>query len=151
MYNNAPSPELQLCKKQHSISYHMAWKAVASGVCRIAKEDRLTNLADLFTKLFPRTRREYILNKFTYWELDKIIISGSKHGRPGYYIIKLAIIEYAIISDRGDRVNPVRIESCDFLWTSAEALMSKCVVIIDDPSDGGIIKCEWLNSERFEV
>ena len=66
VYKNASTPESQLRKKHHSISYHMAREAVASGACRIAKEDTLTNLADLFTKVLPKPRREYILNKFTY-------------------------------------------------------------------------------------
>ena len=44
----------------------MTRKAVAIGACRIAKEDILTNLADLFTKVLPKHRQEYNLNKFTY-------------------------------------------------------------------------------------
>ena len=66
VYKNASTPESKLRKKHHSISYHMTRKAVASGACHIAKEDTLTNLADLFTKVLPKPRREYILNKFTY-------------------------------------------------------------------------------------
>ena len=91
---------------------------MASRACRIAKEDTSTNLADLFTKVLPRPRLEYILNKFTYLELrmdDKSIISGAINGHPGDYTINMTIIEYAIISDRGDRVNPVTIELCDLL------------------------------------
>ena len=57
VYKNASTPESQLRKKHHSISYHMAREAVASGACRIAKEDTLTNLADLFTKVFPKPRQ----------------------------------------------------------------------------------------------
>ena len=49
-----------------------------------------------------------------------------------------------------DWVNPVTIESCESLWTSAKALMSKCVAITDDPSGSGITKCECLNRESFE-
>ena len=73
----------------------MAREAVANGACRIAKEDTLTNLADLFTKVLPKPRQEYILNKFTYRELrtyDKSIISGVINGHPGDYTIKLTII-----------------------------------------------------------
>ena len=66
VYNNAYTPESKLRKKHHSISYHMTRKAVASGACRIAKEDILTNLADLFTKVLSKHRQEYNLNKFTY-------------------------------------------------------------------------------------
>ena len=66
MYKNASIPELPLRKKHHSIAYHMSRESVASGASRISKEDIETNLEDLFTKLFPRPRRELLLNKFTY-------------------------------------------------------------------------------------
>ena len=46
VYKNASTPESQLRKKHHSISYNMVREAVASGSCCIAKEDTLTNLAD---------------------------------------------------------------------------------------------------------
>ena len=41
-----------------------------------------------------------------------------------------------------DRVNPIRIESCESFLTRAKAFMSKCVAITDDSSGSGIIKCE---------
>ena len=110
-------------------------------------------MADLFTKVLPKPRRDYIMKKFTYLELsmnDKSIINGAINGHPGEYTIKLTIIEYAIISDRGDQFNTVTIELCESLWTSAEALMSKCMTTTDDPGGGGIIKCECLNRESFE-
>ena len=56
VYNNAYTHESKLRKKHHSISYHVTRKAVASGACRIAKEDTLTNLADLFKKVLPKYR-----------------------------------------------------------------------------------------------
>ena len=65
-YKNASTPESQLRKKHHSISYHMSRKAVSSGACRISKEDTETKLLDLFTKVLPRTRRELLLDSFTY-------------------------------------------------------------------------------------
>ena len=153
MYKNASTPESKLLKKHHSISYHMAREAVASGACHIAKEDTSTNLEYLFTKILPRPRQEYILNKFTCWELrknDKSIIIGAINGHPGDYMIKLTIIEYAIISDQGDRVNPVMIELCESSWASSEAIMSKCVAITDGPSVWAIINCKWLNRNIFE-
>ena len=58
--------ESQLRKKHNSIAYHMSRESVASGATRIAKEDTETNLADLFTKVLPKPRRELLLNKFTY-------------------------------------------------------------------------------------
>ena len=91
VYNNMPTPESQLRQKHHSISYHMAREVVEIRACCITKEDTSKHLADLFTKLLPRPRREYIMNKFTYQYLrtsDKSIISGSINGHPGEYTIK---------------------------------------------------------------
>ena len=39
VYKNASTPESQLRKKHHSISYHMSREAVASGSCSMEKED----------------------------------------------------------------------------------------------------------------
>ena len=66
VYKNASMPESQLRKNHHSIAYHMSRESVASGASRIDKEDTETNLADLVTNVFPRPRRELLLNKFTY-------------------------------------------------------------------------------------
>ena len=66
VYRNFSMPELQLRKKHHSISYNMSRDSIASGATLIPKEDTETNLVDLFTKVFPRPRRELLLNKFTY-------------------------------------------------------------------------------------
>ena len=66
VYKNDSIPELQLWKKYHSIAYNMSRESIVSGATRIAKEYTETNLADLFTKVFPRPRRKLLLNKFTY-------------------------------------------------------------------------------------
>jgi hypothetical protein len=66
VYKNTSIPESVLSKKQHSISYHSAREAVASGVVRIAKEDTLTNLSDVFTKMMTKPKREGLFNKFMY-------------------------------------------------------------------------------------
>ena len=58
VYKNAYIPESQLRKKHHSIAYHMSRESVASGASRIANEYIETNLADLFTKVLQRPRRE---------------------------------------------------------------------------------------------
>ena len=64
---NTTLPESTLKKKHHSIAYHRCREAVAAGTVRIAKEERKTNLADLFTKLLSlQARRDELLNKFTY-------------------------------------------------------------------------------------
>ena len=66
VYKNVAVPSSILSKKMHSISYHFCREAVAGGVCRVAKEDTLTNLADLFTKILSRARREDLLDRFMY-------------------------------------------------------------------------------------
>ena len=45
-------------KKHNAIAYHRVREAQAAGIVRIAKEDGLTNLADIFTKLLagPKLR-----------------------------------------------------------------------------------------------
>ena len=66
VYNIVSMPLSHLWKNHHSITYHTSSDSVASGAYRIAKEDTETNLAELFTKVLPRPRRELLLNKFTY-------------------------------------------------------------------------------------
>ena len=67
VYKNSSTPKSQLRNKHHSILYHMIREAVASGSCRMTKEDTETNLSDLFTKVLPRPRSELLLESFTYW------------------------------------------------------------------------------------
>ena len=64
VYKNASTSESQLRKKHHSISYNMSREAVASGACRMAKEDTETNLSDLFTKVLPLTKEGIIVGQF---------------------------------------------------------------------------------------
>jgi hypothetical protein len=66
VFKNVSRPESVLSKKQHSISYHAAREAVASRVVRVAKEDTLTNLSDLFTKMMNKPKREDLLGRFMY-------------------------------------------------------------------------------------
>ena len=66
VFKNVSRPESTLSKKQHSISYHSCREAVASKVVRIAKENTMTNLADIFTKTMNMPKRESLLNKFMY-------------------------------------------------------------------------------------
>ena len=66
MYKNVANPSSVLSKKMHSISYHYCREAVAAEVIRIAKEDSLTNLADLFTKVLTKARRDELLDRFMY-------------------------------------------------------------------------------------
>ena len=55
---NVSRPESPIKKKHNSVAYHKARESIAAGIARIAKEDGVTNIADLFTKLLegPRLR-----------------------------------------------------------------------------------------------
>ena len=66
IYNNLSTPKSQLREKHHSISYHMRSEVVASGACRMSKENNGTKLSDIFTKVLPQPRRELLLDCFTY-------------------------------------------------------------------------------------
>ena len=66
VYKNSSTPESVLRKKHHSVAYHMFREAVASGIFRISKEDKETNLADIFTKVLTGPRQELLLDMFTY-------------------------------------------------------------------------------------
>ena len=66
VYKNVSMPSSVLNKKMHGISYHFCREAVAGGICRIAKEDTMTNLADLFTKTLGRIKRDSLLDRFMY-------------------------------------------------------------------------------------
>ena len=48
---NTTIPESMLAKKHNAINYHAIRKAVAARILRVGKEDGMTNLADLFTKV----------------------------------------------------------------------------------------------------
>ena len=55
-HNNVSILKSVLNKNMHGISYHFYREAVAAGVVRVAKEDDLTNLVDLFTKVMRRVK-----------------------------------------------------------------------------------------------
>ena len=52
---NASIPESTLQKKHNSVCYHRVREAAAAGICRVAKEDGKTNIADLLTKTTQST------------------------------------------------------------------------------------------------
>ena len=66
VYKNVAMPESVLSKKMHSISYHFCREAMAAEINRIAKEDTSTNLADIFTKVMQKARRDELLDRFMY-------------------------------------------------------------------------------------
>ena len=47
---NITRPESLIKKKHNSIAYHKAIDNIAVGIIRIAKEDGVTKIADIFTK-----------------------------------------------------------------------------------------------------
>ena len=53
---NTSAPESTLKKKHASVNFHRIREAVAAETIRVAKEDTLTNIADLFTKCCPGPR-----------------------------------------------------------------------------------------------
>ena len=57
-------PESSLNKKMRGISYHFCREAVAAKIVRVAKEDTLTNLVDLFAKVVGKVKRDNLLEKF---------------------------------------------------------------------------------------
>ena len=61
---NMSIPESVLNKKTHGTSYHFCREAVAAGIVRVAKEDALLNLADLFTKVMGRVKRDDMVGRF---------------------------------------------------------------------------------------
>ena len=64
--HNVSIPELTLAKKHNAINYHIIQEAVAAGIIRVGKEDTSTNIADVFTKLVPFTRKYQLLSPFLW-------------------------------------------------------------------------------------
>ena len=56
----ASVPESVLHKRHNAINYHVVREAVAAKIMVVGKEDGLTNLADLFTKILVADRRNYL-------------------------------------------------------------------------------------------
>jgi hypothetical protein len=58
--------ESTLAKKHNAINYHIIQESVAAKILRVGKEDTLTNIADVFTKLVPFTRKRELLVPFLW-------------------------------------------------------------------------------------
>ena len=56
VYKNSSTLESVQRKKHHIVAYHKCRETFTSGICRIAKEDTETNLADIPTKVLPVPR-----------------------------------------------------------------------------------------------
>ena len=63
---NMTIPESMLAKKHNAINYHAIREAVAARIPRIGKEDGMTNLADLFTKVLTADRRRALCHHIMY-------------------------------------------------------------------------------------
>lgn len=63
---NVSIPESTLAKKHNAINYHIICEALAAGIIRVGKEDTLTNITDVFTKLVPFTRKYQLLSPFLW-------------------------------------------------------------------------------------
>ena len=63
---NTSIPSSVLSKRHNAINYHSVREATAASIIRVGKEDTATNIADLFTKMLPRERRNELLSQFTY-------------------------------------------------------------------------------------
>jgi hypothetical protein len=63
---NTSIPHSMLQKKHNAINYHAIREAVAAGILRVGKEDGMTNLADLFTKVLTADRRRSLCRHIMY-------------------------------------------------------------------------------------
>ena len=63
---NTTIPESMLTKKHNAINYHVIREAVAAKILRVGKEDGMTNLADLFTKVLTADRRRALCRHIMY-------------------------------------------------------------------------------------
>ena len=66
VYKNTFVSDSTIQKKQHSIAYHKCWELVAAKKIMVAKQGKLKNLADFFTKVITAYRRRFLLDRFTY-------------------------------------------------------------------------------------
>ena len=63
---NASIPQSTLLKKHNAINYHAVREAVAAKIINVVKEDGMTNLADLFTKVLTADRRRALCRHILY-------------------------------------------------------------------------------------
>ena len=79
VYKNMMILESVLNKKMHGISCHFCRKAVAAKIVRVAKEDTLTNLVDLFTKVLGKVKRDNLLEKCMQWLCEWVFTGMVSH------------------------------------------------------------------------
>ena len=66
VFRPVPRPRLVPVVYRIGVLTHTSREVLASGACSMANDDNVTNLSDFFTKVLPRTRRELLLESFTY-------------------------------------------------------------------------------------
>jgi hypothetical protein len=71
---NTSIPESTLSKKHNAINYHIICEAVTARIICVGKEDTLTNIADVFTKFVPFTRKYQLLSPFS---LGLVMVNGN--------------------------------------------------------------------------
>ena len=59
-------PESTLLEKHNVVNYHAVQEAVAAGILRVGKEDTMTNLADMLTKVMMSERRYELCQGFMW-------------------------------------------------------------------------------------
>ena len=62
---NTSIPKSMLAKKHNAINYHAVREAVAAQIIRVGKEDEMTNLTDLFTKVLTADTASCVMPTFT--------------------------------------------------------------------------------------
>ena len=63
---NASIPHSTLAKRHNAINYHAIREAVAAKIIRVGKEDGMTNVADLFTKVLTADRCRALCRHILY-------------------------------------------------------------------------------------
>ena len=63
---NSTIPESMLAKKHNAINYHAIREAVAACILQVGKENGMTNLSDMFTKVLTTDRRRTLCRNIMY-------------------------------------------------------------------------------------
>ena len=53
-------------KKHNAVNFHIIRESVAAKMIQVGKEDTVTNIADVFTKLVPFTWKRELLARFLW-------------------------------------------------------------------------------------
>eukprot|EP00984_Skeletonema_dohrnii_P018105 scaffold8364_cov75-Skeletonema_dohrnii-CCMP3373.AAC.1 len=64
---NLSIPTSMLAKKHNAVNYHIIRESAAAGILRMAKEDTLTNPADVLTKIHTFNKRQTLIGGLLYY------------------------------------------------------------------------------------